>query len=91
MNYYMSYSFYIVAVGCEHTGYKSLMAGLVTEWIYDAFAVWSFFYILYLLNKLYELTNLVLTLFSMYFQVLSNGTLLEVLAGHGMVIEDSGY
>ena len=30
---------YLLAVGCEHTGYKSLMAGLVTEWIYDAFAV----------------------------------------------------
>ena len=29
---------YIVAVGCKHTGYKALMAGLVTEWIYDAFA-----------------------------------------------------
>ena len=27
--------------------------------------------------------------FSMYFQVLNNDTLLEVLAGHGMVIEDS--
>ena len=25
----------------------------------------------------------------MYFQVLSNGTLLEVLGGHGIVIEDS--
>ena len=25
----------------------------------------------------------------MYFQVLSNGKLLEVLAGHGMVIKDS--
>ena len=25
----------------------------------------------------------------MYFRVLSHGTLLEVLAGHGMVIEDS--
>jgi hypothetical protein len=29
--------------------------------------------------------------FSMYFQVLTNGTLQEVLAGHGMVIEDSDY
>jgi hypothetical protein len=27
-----------LAVGCKHTGYKSLMAGLGTEWIYDAFA-----------------------------------------------------
>ena len=32
-----------MAVGCKHTGYKSLMAGLATEWIYDAFAVWTFF------------------------------------------------
>ena len=29
--------------------------------------------------------------FSMYFQVLTNGTLQEVLAGYGMVIEDSDY
>ena len=28
----------LLAVGCKHTGYKSLMAGLVTEWIYNAFA-----------------------------------------------------
>ena len=40
MNLYMSnLTIYIVAVGRKHTGYKSLMAGLVTEWIYDAFAV----------------------------------------------------
>jgi predicted ABC-type sugar transport system permease subunit len=30
---------YLLAVGCEHTGCKSLMAGLATEWIYDAFVV----------------------------------------------------
>jgi hypothetical protein len=39
LHLYMSYSYYIVAVGCGHTGYKSLMAGLVTEWILNAFAV----------------------------------------------------
>lgn len=44
MNLYIfSLTIYMLAVGCEHTGYKFLMAGLVTEWIYDAFAVWSFF------------------------------------------------
>ena len=39
MNLYISKSYYFVAVGCEHTGYKSLMAGLATEWIHNAFAV----------------------------------------------------
>jgi hypothetical protein len=39
MNLYMSYSYYIVAVGCGHTGCKSLMAGVATEWILNAFAV----------------------------------------------------
>ena len=54
-----------LAVGCKHTGYKSLMAGLGTEWIYDAFAGEIFiqmFYIAYLFTRLCELTNLVLTL-----------------------------
>ena len=51
---------------------------------------WEIFIIMqFIFTKLYELTNLVLTLFSIYFQVISNGTLLEVLAGHGMVTEDS--
>ena len=41
-----------LAVGCKHTGYKSLMAGLVTEWIYDAFAgISSFICILNLFHK----------------------------------------
>ena len=54
---------YLLAVGRKHTGYNSLMAGLVTEWIYDAFAgKYSFICITILFNKLYELTNLVLTL-----------------------------
>ena len=52
-----------LAVGCKHTGYKSLMAGLVTEWIYDAFAgKSSFICITLFFTRLYELTNLVLTL-----------------------------
>ena len=38
MGEYNPEKLYIVAVGCKHTGYKALMAGLVTEWIYDAFA-----------------------------------------------------
>ena len=33
----------MLAVGCEHTGCKSLMAGIATEWIHDAFAVRIFF------------------------------------------------
>ena len=40
---YMSLLYYMLAVGCEHTCYKSLMAGLATEWIHDAFAVRIFF------------------------------------------------
>lgn len=54
---------YIVAVSCKHTGYKALIAGLVTEWIYDAFAGKpSYICITFFFNKLFELTNLVLTL-----------------------------
>jgi hypothetical protein len=67
-------------------------AGLGTEWIYDAFAGKSSFkcFILHTfsLNSMNSPTSC--WRFSMYFQVLSNGTLLEVLAGYGMVIEDSG-
>ena len=63
MNLYMSLLYYMLAVGCEHTGYKSLMAGLATEWIYDAFAgKSSFICITFFFTRLYELTNLVLTL-----------------------------
>jgi hypothetical protein len=52
-----------LVVGCKHTGYKSLMAGLGTEWIYDAFAgTSSSIYITFFFTRLYELTNLVLTL-----------------------------
>ena len=52
-----------LAVGRKHTGYKSHMAGLVTEWIYDAFAgIPSFICITFFFTRLYELTNLVLTL-----------------------------
>ena len=52
-----------LAVGCKHTGYKSLMAGLATEWIYDAFAgKSSFICMTFFFTRLYELTNLVLTL-----------------------------
>ena len=81
----------MLAVGCEHTGYKSLMAGLVTEWIYDAFAgkpsyICITFFLTNSMNSPISCWH-----FSMYFQVLTNGTLLEVLAGHGMVIEDSDY
>ena len=59
MNLYMfNLTIYILAVGCEHTGYKSLMAGLVTEWIYDAFAGKSSFQcITFFFTRLYELTN----------------------------------
>ena len=52
-----------LAVGRKHTGYKSLMAGLGTEWIYDAFAGKSSFTCnVFHFTQLYELTNLVLTL-----------------------------
>ena len=47
-----------LAVGCKHTGYKSLMAGLGTEWIYDAFAGKSSIHcITFFFTRLYELTN----------------------------------
>ena len=53
----------LLAVGCKHTGYMSLMAGIVTEWIYDAFAgIPSYICITFFFTRLYELTNLVLTL-----------------------------
>jgi hypothetical protein len=39
MNLYMSLLYYMLAVGCEHTGCKSLMAGVATEWIFNAFAM----------------------------------------------------
>ena len=77
------------AVGCKHTGCKSCygqglgLSGFTMPLLGNHY------------SKALHFTNNSMNSptscwrFSMYFQVFSKGTLLEALAGHGMVIEDS--
>ena len=79
-----------LAVGCKHTGCKSCYGqdlepgGFTMPSLGNSSFKSDTFYI-----KLYELTNLCVDTLACIFRFLCNGTLQEVLAGHGMVIEDS--
>ena len=79
-----------LAVGCKHTGCKSCygqgleLGGFTMPLLGIPHSKAIHFFSLNSMNSPTSCWH-----FSMYFQVFSYGTLLEVLAGHGMVIEDS--